>query len=552
MSDQSEIVEEVEGLENIFVQMSRSVIGVQQKLDGPLGLDYLARCSAPGQARLYSIPQITVELEFGLTIKDRTKVFLIFAGKDRTQEHKHHLMFSLVAVSEPPPDFPDQPPTALPFYLIEPHFLLSPDAEKELYQRLIAALENSDKWESALPGSKQLKPTDIDEEIKRIDEAFAKDSTDFQEQIDSQQTDSVGDKHSEQSRERGLVFFRLDSAPVSYLIVRVTGKSKNDSLFVLTPDASPDRPEVEIYSLEGDDTSHLRYRPLHLLGLTLRHWLEGTPPLALKVAGGPPGGLGLEDLQLFATFMRDGYTKGLQNLSTQRSDTAFPVFYDLVNVSAELSYSIDYDKSEDTDQINNPRFNFESGDEQDYKLIQSRALIRALREGNSARMEVELAAPEFALAGAARARFLEYFGDPDSRESPPQIVGDICKSFGKSAVAVKMYEGFMMNKSYRQGVVVLLSYKGQKPKPEFMVIWPGAYEGQPRDFVFTCKSPDGEDSLKLTRPIMGVEDSLADVDLNGATTAKADLSDEQYQAFHNFFHAVRIWRARVAPRRKAS
>lgn len=583
MPEQTELVEEVEGLRAIFTQTAEAIISAQRKLDGregldgrSLNLDYLSMCETGEQALRYSIPQVSVNVEFGLRIDEQKKMFFILPKGSRSQRHTHRLLFSLVAVSEPPAPVSDQSApildqARLPFYLTEPFFLLLPDEEKALFKDFLSALADARKWQAVLPDDeKTLTPNDIRREIER----FA---------------------NPDENPERGPVCFRLHTSPPSYLIVRVTKKSKNDSVFLFTPEPEAGRLPIEIYSIEGDDTPRLLYRPLHLLALAIRSWHEGAPPLSVELKGGLLPAFGLENLQRFAEVLGEGYATALATLAATKDDYIFPAFYDLSGVSAELSYSVEYEQGGGDQELNSPRFNFQYGNVDDYMLIQSRAFLRATRRGRSARIEVELAAPEFALSGAARERFLSYFVTEDAKSitAIAQAIGSEAEARGEQR---ERYESFIKNKNYWRSVVVLLSYRGAMPKQQFLVIWPGlSMRGQLRSFVFTCERDIEHDEFELTKWIMSVEDSLDDVklqtsaradatenDLNapsapgeaqtltpatkdantgaasltsaivGATVSALaedkDLSEEQYQAFHNFFHAVRIWRARVSPR----
>lgn len=583
MPEQFELVEEVEGLRSIFTETAEAITSAQRKLDGregldgrTLGLDYFSMSETREQAVRYSIPHVSVNVEFGLRIDEQKKMFFVLPKGRRSQQHRHRLRFSLVAVSEPPAPVGD-PSTAspgqaqLPFYLIEPFFLLTPDEEKALFADFLSALADSEKWRAVFPdSSRTVDEDDISAEIERF-------------------------INPDENPERGPVCFRLHTSPLSYLIVRVTRKSKNDSVFLFTPEPLNGKPPIEIYSIEGDHTPRLLYRPLHLLALAIRSWHEGAPPLSVELKGGVVPAFGLENLQRFAELMAEGYAEALATLAAAKDDYIFPAFYDLAEVSAELSYSVEYEQGESDQELNSPRFNFQFGNRDDYMLIQSRAFLRAMRRGRSARVEIELAAPEFALSGAARERFLSYFVDEDTKSLTEiaQAIGRVAEKNGESK---ERYESFIKNKNYWRSVVVLLSYKGDMPTQQFLVIWPGLNaNGQMRSFVFTCKRDSARDELELTGWLMSVEDSLDKVRLKtsaraetteavtgvlnasgeakaptstekdantgsppltsaitGATLAspveERDLSEEQYQAFHNFFHAVRIWRARVSPR----
>jgi hypothetical protein len=566
MPDSPDSFEQVEGLKVIFEETAASVARAQAGLDRDLD-DLLARHETRARAFAYSIPRVGVELEFGLRIVDEKRMLLVLPRGSRKELRNHRLSFDLVAVPDPPPPL-DSAPGAFPFYLSEPHFMLPPDEEPLRFAQLIAALSNPARRFSLLP-SGELKREKLEREVNRLVRAFLKDGGDrerlrksapegggeFLRLVNDAISDVEAGRDVDTNMERGLVYFRLDTAPASYLVARVTDKSKNDSLFVLRPDGTGGATNAEIYSVEGDNTPSVAYRPLHVLGLTLRHWLEGARPLFVKVADEdwPHLVAGLENLQAFAEKLREGYARGASALAAASAAKPGTPAYDLAEVFAELSYVVDYDKS-DGGETTGARIEFErqSGDGDDYVLIQSRAFVRAVRSGRYARIEVALAAPEFALSGSARERFLSFFS-PTRR-----ILRDISREIGEREA--ERYAGFIARKDYRRSVVVLLSYKGNRPKQQFLVIWPGTNrEGSPKSFAFTCERVDDSEDLKLTRWVLGVDEALDDVLLDTSAApddpaggplpaADKNLSEEQYQVFHNFFHAVRIWRSRVRTR----
>jgi hypothetical protein len=324
-------------------------------------------------------------------------------------------------------------------------------------------------------------------------------------------------------------------------------------VFVLTPGAQP---EVVIYSIDGDDTKEIRYEPLHHFTYTIRRWLQGDLPSSSEEQ---PEGFdlqyGLQYLQPFAQNMRLGYVNALKYLSEAEAPAAAPngnasaVYYDLANVSAKLTYSLEYNaKAEKA-----VKFKFDSSatadaaglaaasDEDDIELIGSRVLIKAERVRDVPRLEIELNTPEFALSGASLKKFL----DIASRS-----VESIVEAFDND----ERYAGFIEGETYRSGVVALLSYRGSL-KEEFLVIWPGENQGVSRDFSFTCKLAEKTiDGSKVTvfddiEVVMRVSENLAAVRIgtDAESAPGTDMSGKQYRVFHNFFHAVRIWRARIAP-----
>jgi hypothetical protein len=528
-------------IESLFQSTAEKVIAAQKELDDKLNRSYLSACEVGGHSRLYSIPRVTVNFRFGLSINHQKKwLMLIPKGDSRLEQQTHQLTFSLIATPEPPPTLEaagaaDGDNSALPpIYVREPFFLVPAKEEARVCLRLINALGSglTGDWVSAVPGPSG--------GVKELTQKFV-----------SSEVANIMLAMKNKTGERGMVFFRYEGTPTSYLIVRVVGSDANDSVFVLTPGA---RPKVVIYSIDGDNTKEIRYEPLHHFTYTIRRWLLGDLPSSSEEhAEGMDLQYGLQYLQPFAQNMRLGYINALKYLSAAEapnadgSGQASAVYYDLANVSAKLTYSLEYNAKAEAAV----KFKFDSsptasgaglaaaGAEDDVELIGSRVVIKAERVRNAARLEIELNTPEFALSGAPLKKFLEIA----SRSVQP-----IVKAFDND----DRYAGFIKGETYRRGVVALLSYRGSL-KEEFLVIWPGENQGQSRDFAFTCKLDEKTiDHNKVTvldgiEVVMRVQDNLAEVhigtDIDSA--AGTDLSGKQYRVFHNFFHAVRIWRARI-------
>ena len=504
----------LEQIKAICLETAHSVVAAQKTLDQNMVAAVVAGEHAQTNEPLYSIPQANLAMRFGLDfVKGNHLLIPFFGSESATQErHGHSVTFSFIAV----PNAPNPPVEgdSVQIQGFQPPFLLSPQVQDDISQQLAEALHDG-AWEFALPAQGEL-PTQsrVDKEADKIIEALTPDNP-----------------------ERGMVVFSLDAVTPSYLLIRVTDKSKKDGIFVF----ESDRPKpVTIYSFDKDGIDNIRYAALHQFILTLRQWLvSGAQPVPLveNLAAGPdPSSLGLVALRKFATNVRDGYVDALKFLSEQRDDeqllAGLPSFYDLEEVKGELTYSVFFD--EDARRL---RFSFGPRMRPDGRavsdpisVVESKAFVRVFRKNDRPQVETRLIAPEFALTDEARTIVLKALIKAGDK------IADVFKDLDPET-----YLEFINAPAFQTGVVILLSYKGKVPKPDFLVVWPGALQNQPRDFVFSCKMEKGE--IKDIHRIMGLAQDLGLDPVGGAEGV--EITRDQYEPFHNAFHAVRIWRSRV-------
>jgi hypothetical protein len=505
---------------------AEAVVTNQQLLDQQLGASYLSSCQSDNQRTFFSIPRAQVQLRFGVVETSNTSWRLVPfkwlsnpAANVREKMHTHEFAFCVDASPTPPVRIEGPNEEPIPLYLSRPYFMLSFAEEKEIADLLLAALsEENPSWTSTIPANN----ADIRRERKDFEDAF-----------------------NDDGNEKGPIFFRYSTSPVSYLIVRVVDSSANDSIFVLRPEAVP---KVTIYSLKGDSTSKLRYEPLHRLLHTIRRWQSGnllpqvSNDLEKASTGENPAQNALSGLLRFAVDIRDGYAAGLKYLAETTSNSAMSIgpeqltpttYYDLTQVQASLTYSISYKEGErlpfdfslQRTWGNNETVTDDAA-ANDARLIESHVYIRAFHEAAKPKVEIELRTPEFVLSDAARDAFIKLA--LSSRYM-------IASAFDQSSVS---YLNFIENETFQRGAVAVLSYRGDEAKHKFLVIWPGLFNGETRDFAFTCSlDKDDLDQLKDVKRVLRVDQDLASVEF--------EVTGDQYRPFHNFFHAVRMWRVRI-------
>ncbi|HEY6805131.1 MAG TPA: hypothetical protein VI306_16265 [Pyrinomonadaceae bacterium] len=512
----AQITEPIEQLTTLFRQSAQAVLSAQRELDKKLGSVVVSSDLSFDPVTTYSIPQTKVEISFGLEVLNSKRVLIPFlSGTTASRElHGHTLTFALIATPEAP-----RPPNSnaqFEIQALQPSFMISP-AEQDSLSRELAAALTAGNWDFAFPEHGD-KPTQkkVNAEAKKIIQALTPDNP-----------------------ERGMVVFKLDTEPTTYLVIRVTDKSKKDGVFVLNKIPNT---EVMVYSFDGDSVDNIRYAALHQFILTLRNWLAGGSqpvpvPKPLDQAA-DPSPLGLIALDDFAKYLYLGYVDGLQFLSAQTADAtllaALPSFYDLVDVEGRMTYSVYYDENAQRMRFSfGPRTSPDGATtSDDLSVVESKAFIRAFRRNDQPQVEVKLIAPEFAVTDEGRKELM-------SKLTGNEVANKIADSFGDTDREI--YLDCIREPGFQAAVVILLSYKGKTPKPNFLAAWPGFFQNKQRDFVFSFELKN--DEIKNIQPIMGLGQEIELETLGG--TIGVEITQDQYEPFHNAFHAVRIWRSRV-------
>ena len=524
-------------IEDLFVDVVDAALLAQGELDA-------ARRSQPPD--LYSIPRVSANVEFQLTTKTGGRVAIIFPAKKRADLHRHNLGFVLTS-SPSPPEIPAKIFSAgqPPLELVEPPFMVGQQrsggtegvSENELRLLLVDVFRQpGERARVALPGKQSRHKNNLSGEADKIERALAKPAP-----------------------SHGMLYFELATSPRAYLVVRLADKSRKDGLYVVSPGQNP---VVEVFSYAGDGRKDVAYPPLHRLLLAIRGWLRGAKPSTRPAPKDFGQNFGIAGLQGFVRFLYEGYFDGLQHLASQLADarSPYPTYYDLTKMEAEISYSVPSEDAANRElEIAGRPSTGNGAGSQDYEFIESSAVVKIERSGEQATVRLELLAPEFVLIGKKRQAFVD-LAEENAAEIARTIAGHAVKTTGpEGPPPVEKYEAFLKDPDAQDGVVVLLAYKGKRPSNQFLVAWPASGEEGARDFVFSCKLVAKGKHLKVTNVVMCVEDELDQAGLHGVEADESndalvkllqrnidddDLSGKEYKAFHDFFHAVNVWRIR--------
>ena len=509
----SEVKPNDESISTLCLETARAIVAARKNLDEQLTTAITTDDQGQTIEPLFSIPRADLSLSFGLNVVNEKGFLIPFLTSANTthERHGHSVTFSFFGVPEPP-----NPPVTgdnVEIKAFQPRFFVSSKIQDDLSQQLAEALRQG-AWEFAFPAHGELP------EPKKLKKKI------------NEEADEIIKALTPENPERGMVVFSLDSVRPSYLLIRVTDKSKKDGIFLFAPGQPT---PVTIYSFDEDGIDNIRYAALHLFILTLRQWLtSGAQPV--PIAEPLSTGGGLDVLTDFAENVHQGYVETLQFLSDQPHDEqvhdALPSFYDIDEVKGELTYSVFFD--EDAQRLKfsfGPRMRPDGTAVSDeLSVVESKAFVRVFRVDNWPQVETRLIAPEFALTDKARQIVL------DAMIAAADRIANAFKDLDPA-----IYLEFINAPSFQAGVVILLSYKGKIPKSEFLVAWPGALQQKARDFVFLTKMDDG----KITKvdPILGL---AQDIELDPEGHAEGvEITGDQYGPFHNAFHAVRMWRSRV-------
>jgi hypothetical protein len=479
-------------LAQLLPQGVSAVVAVQQELDVPATDDEL---NSGTRFYLTSIPSAELRVEFGLSVSE-SRGFLI--RRRTTSALKHRVSLTMHAVPEPIDPAPLGGWAASPFTLFEPAFMVNPEREIELGERICDALRDH-TCTVRLPEPDRL-------DAKTIRKAGEK----LRGQL------VLADRP-----ELGVVAFRVSERPPVDLVVIVTEKAKKDGVFLVREGAAP-----TIYSIPDDDNDGMFYEPLHLLTMAIGEWLAGDRQRRRMAVDQLPQEWGFTTLELFAENLVSGYQQCVGLLSEPRSSGPLTQQFDLARVQAEVAFRMRQR------QGGAPVMSIIEDLDEPQDLVSGRVRLELERLSNAIGVTLTLVAPGFVLSSLARAAFVK---------RAQGIAEKIADEF-RHDHSVDYLLAIRQPHNAAQ-IVVLLSIEKPGDPFKYLVTWPVRTAEGERHFVFQCR--EDKSSLDDIKAIVRASDRLDAVSLL-STLGASQIDDDVYEAYNWFFRAARVWRSGVA------
>jgi hypothetical protein len=314
----------------------------------------------------------------------------------------------------------------------------------------------------------------------------------------------------------GITFLRL--SPNRTLIVRL-GKH-NDGIFVLD---ALERRSLEVYSYEGSGDERISWTPFHELFEAIRKWQSSGYRLAPLAGLTPPARFGPIEIARFVDELTRGASAAREELAGNVSGEVYPVCYSLQEVAADLSYSVPHD--------NKAASAFET------PLIRSVARVEI---GDGEGHRVSLLAPEYILTGAERAEFFKLFSQFKERDASD---GSGLWSHVDPGYLAD-YRRALADSRWSRDAVIVLSYRGNIPTDQFLVIWTGTVgdDGEERDFAFRVELK--RNRLVFVDLVLPLEDPTSPSSIFSSqrpfrlATVRCDA---RHSGLQDAFHASWIW-----------
>jgi len=469
-----------------------AVVAVQQELDVPA-----TDTERDSGTRFYltSIPSAELKLEFGLSVSEK-RGFLV--RRRTTSALRHRVALTMAAVPEPIDAAPRGGWAASPFTLFEPAFMVNPEREIELGERICDALRDN-TCTIRVPEPEKLNAKTIRKAGEKLREQLVR----------------------AERPELGVVAFRVAAQPATDLVVIVTDKAKKDGVFLVREGEPP-----TVYSIPDDDNDGIFYEPLHLLTMAIGEWLAGDTRRQRMAVKHLPQEWGFTTLELFAENLVSGYQQCVSLLSQPRSSGPLTQQFDLARVQAEVAFRMRQR------QGGAPMVSIVDEPDEPQDLVSGRVRLELERLSNAIGVTLTLVAPGFVLSSHARDGFVKR-----AQEIADKIADEFRHDHSVDYVLA-------IKQPYNAAqIVVLLSIENPGDPFKYLVTWPIRTAEGERHFVFQCR--EDKSSLDDIKAIVRASDRLAAVSLLSTLDA-SQIDDDVYEAYNWFFRATRLWRSGVA------
>ncbi len=494
-------------VQDVFTRAVEAVLSAQAELDTRVTPRYILGCMRKEERLLHFLRKVDINLQYRFERGQATKILFFFPASQSRTIHRHTLAFSIQAAPAPPvPPSPVSVSAPGVATMNQPDFLVLPEDAKPVLGT-VAALFRSGQVANKFTNPPQFSP-DYTAEAAEITRA--------------QDPEAPG---------RGTLVFSLSDGSPAYLIVRVTEKQHADGIYLYDPQAGT----VNVYSFPGVAQDCIHYTPLHRFALAVRRSLTGPLVLRREIAAGRIEAL--LGLRTFAGQLCEAYVAAWDRLAKLQADGPLPSFFDLSDAEATVRYSVAYDEQNNVAHLDlvNCTGPAEEPEADPFRTIEGSASIRLSRVENQVRTAINIPMPGFVLSGAILKQFLLLARDRDTiRRIVNLMAPDDPAGQDHYAALIRT----------RSDVVALHAFKQNRPTGEFLVIWHGEINGVDRDFAFTCTAGDG--ALKPGKRVLALEQDADAVEITDIAP-DADLENNEYKAFHNMFHAVRIWQSTMSP-----
>lgn len=484
--------------DQLIVNVVEAAMTAQRELEGRLTAEYLSTLH-PVDGAMYSFRSIGFDSQFMLEKREEKMLFLFFHVEENTKRLMHSLKFELRAAPSPPfePSGHDVDEKAIQLGL--PFFMLTDSQDTNVRNAVADAVKNRG-FNIMFGVDPQHMPLVLEAGEELRDKA---------------------------EKGRGPVSFSLAEDGNLYLVVFVSEKDKPDGLYLYHSDLQ----FVFIFSVQKAELSQdtIMYEPVHRFALAVHDAIFGPNLRRHETNAGAIGVI--PDLDDFAAQLAEGYRQARQTLATAASTSpVLPSFFEIGPLQAKIRYSTTFDdkRNRGAADIIEVKSIDDAGDTtaDSINAIVGTADIAITANGSMQTTEVTIGMPSFVVSGNPFKTLLTIV-----RSASDEIV----KKFEGDSFPPETYQESLRT---RNDAVVLQSFDKSKPTGNVLVIWQGTSDARGRQFIFTCKADLAKEKLSKIHKVLALGQDVAETKISTGN----DGGDNQYQPFHNMFHAILLWK----------